>query len=127
MEFPLDIILWRVRDICALREELPQEPIGVLVGPAFPWMVRSGEIEWARICLSMATDGAFFCTGRALLDEMRDDELPTTLFCSLLVTALPMMTQSPEDELRRCPCWIQQASTHCAVNRRDADDAAAML
>lgn len=75
----------------------------------------------------MATDGAFFCTGRALLDGMRDDEFPTTFFRSLLVAALPMMTQFPEDELRRCPCRIQKASTDRAVDRRDADDAAAML
>lgn len=75
----------------------------------------------------MAKDGAFFCTGRTLLDGMRNDELPATFFRALLVAALSMMTQSPEDELCRCHCWIQQASTDRAVNRRDADYAAAML
>ena len=197
MELSLNVILWCVRDICTLWEELPQEPVGVLVGSAFPWMVRSGKIEWhvvklfaelsmlceflstirchgsmrlspehfshnlvdcnsglARsfsakqvpalaihqrdkagsslladhgICLPMATDGAFFCTGRAFLDGMRDDEFPTTFFRSLLVAALSMMTQSPKDELRRCPCRIQQASTDRAVDGRGADNAVAML
>jgi hypothetical protein len=51
MELPLDVILWCVRDVCTLREELPQEPIDILVGSAFPWMVRSGEIEWHMIQL----------------------------------------------------------------------------
>ncbi len=81
----------------------------------------------ARICLSMATDGAFFRTGRTFLDGMRDDELPTTFLRSFLVAALPMMKQSPEDELRRCPCWIQQDSTYCAVDGRNADETTAML
>lgn len=85
------------------------------------------ESRMARICLPMATDSAFFCTGRALLDGMRDGELPTTFFRSLLVTVLSMMTQFPEDELRRCPGRIQQVSMDRAVDRRDADDAAAML
>lgn len=58
---------------------------------------------------------------------MRDDELPTAFFHPSLVTALPVMTQLPEDELRRCPRWIQQASTDRAIDCRDADDSAAML
>ena len=45
MVLPLDVILWRIRDVLALREELPQKPIGILVGPAFPWMVRSRKVE----------------------------------------------------------------------------------
>ena len=45
MVLPLDVILWRIRDVLALREELPQKPIGILVGPALPWMVRSRKVE----------------------------------------------------------------------------------
>ena len=45
MVLPLDVILWRIRDVLAFREELPQKPIGILVGPALPWMVRSRKVE----------------------------------------------------------------------------------
>ena len=33
MVLPLDVILWRIRDVLAFREESPQKPIGILVGP----------------------------------------------------------------------------------------------
>lgn len=45
MVLPLDVILWCVRDVLALREELSQKPIGILGGPALPWMVRSRKVE----------------------------------------------------------------------------------
>ena len=41
----MNVILWRIRDVLAFREELPQKPIGILVGPALPWMVRSRKVE----------------------------------------------------------------------------------
>ena len=45
MVLPLNVLLWCIREVLALREELPQKPIGILVGPAFPWMVRSRKVE----------------------------------------------------------------------------------
>lgn len=35
----------------ALREELPQKLAGILVGPVFPWVLRSGEKEWYQVQL----------------------------------------------------------------------------
>ena len=32
MEFPLDVILWGIRDVSPLLEILPQKPVGVLIG-----------------------------------------------------------------------------------------------
>lgn len=39
MVLPLDVLLWCIREVLALREEFPQKPIGILVGPALSWMV----------------------------------------------------------------------------------------
>ena len=51
MEFPLDVILWGIRDVSPLLEILPQKPVGVLIGSTFPRLVRSGEIKWHMIQL----------------------------------------------------------------------------
>ena len=45
MVLTLDVLLWCIRDVLALREELPQKSIGVFVGSALPWMVRSRKVE----------------------------------------------------------------------------------
>ena len=49
MVLPLDVFLWCVREVLALREKLPQKPIGILVGPALPWMVRSRKVDVERL------------------------------------------------------------------------------
>ena len=45
MILSLDVILWCIREVIALREKLPQKSVAVLVGPALPWMVRSRKVE----------------------------------------------------------------------------------
>ena len=45
MVLPLDVILWRIRDIPAFWEELLQKSVSILVGSVFPWLVRSRKVE----------------------------------------------------------------------------------
>ena len=68
MVLPLDVILWRIRDVLALREELPQKPIGILVGPALSWMVRSRKVE--RHTLQLLFELSMF---REILSSVRRD------------------------------------------------------
>ena len=51
MVLSLDVILWRIRDILAMREEFPQKSIDVFIGPALPWMVRSRKVEYHTVQL----------------------------------------------------------------------------
>ena len=120
MVLPLDVILWRIRDVLAFREELLQKPIGILVGPALPWMVW--RLTAAAVLLvafppskyrlfrsTSVTKHAFPCLPTAVSVSqrprierfaapagrspggMRDKELATTFFASFLVTPFPVI------------------------------------
>ena len=83
MVLPLDVILWRIRDVLAFREELPQKPIGILVGPALPWMVRSRKVE--RHTLQFLAELSMFREFLSAIWRDRKMRLPRECFTHHLV------------------------------------------
>lgn len=43
---PLDLVVGHGVEACVLGEPIPQEPVGVLVGPPLPRVVGAAEVDW---------------------------------------------------------------------------------
>lgn len=48
---PLDLVVGHGVEARALGEPIPQEPVGVLVGPPLPRVVGAAEVDWGAQCL----------------------------------------------------------------------------
>lgn len=79
MKLPIDGILWRICDIFALWEELPQKPIGILAGPAFPWMKHPNfaDVLAGMDCVADCRDADNTAT---MLQSDAADRLPCAYF-----------------------------------------------
>jgi hypothetical protein len=84
-------------------------------------------LSYYSICFPMTTNGAVFRAGRAFLNSMRYDKLPTTFLRTFFMTPLSVVTQLPKDVLWRCPIRIQNASMDSAIDCRYTDHEMAIL
>ena len=75
----------------------------------------------------MTTNGAVFRAGRAFLNSMRYDKLPTTFLRTFFMTPLSVVTQLPKDVLWRCPIRIQNTRMNSAVDCRYTDHGMVIL